>query len=248
MKRAVLFFLLLAAGTAVWWIGFTLDRWVVESATQEKAVWEQREKKIKEMDLAPARLRAIDQMILRRDWKKAEEILDSVEKTSPEFKAAAAYRRAEILYHSCERHLVNFNFFADNKLGEQAGEERDAGSRKCGAAKIALESLAAGAKDKEVLFHVHYALGNLGVRRAGLALSRDELSEAVNNAIESYISALRVRDDYETRFNLELLLNFQQERGVGQSGKEPLDPKEFKIRPYRQQEGASPASKKKSTL
>lgn len=251
MRRTVILSLLVGLGILTWWIGSRLDRWYVQSKISEKFEMRQWEERVRKLESVPSKLKAIDEIIARgnRD-EKANMLLDEMVRKSPEIGNVAAYRKAEIFYFSCERHMVSFDFLADAGLGEQAGEERDKASKKCSEAKDILLSLMIGTNDKNFLFYVHYALGNVGVRRAGLAASKEELNDAINGAIESYIAALRIRDDYQTRFNLELLLNIQKNRGAGggKEGKGPLESKDFQLKPSRPGEGAAPSSKQKSRL
>ena len=250
MKKLILLALLPIIGFLVWQTGVKFDRLAHESEMEKKNALRQWEEETTKLNETPAKLREVDRVIFKGDWSKAETLLGDLEKVVPQLRNQVNYRRAAILYRSCEQHVVNFFFFADNKRKEEAGEERDQAGRQCSEAKAILELLAASAKDKTELFYYKYALGNLNVRRAGLAVSQEELMDALAGAISSYMEALRAKDDYETKFNLELLLALEQQAknaGKGKEGKSAVDPQEFQIKPARPG-GASPSSRSKSKL
>lgn len=153
------------------------------------------------------------------------------------------YEVARKSYAACDKHLANFMFFLDNFQAEQAGEERDFATKEC---KSAFEKMTVQtqSKNESERFYAFYSLGNINVRRAMLALSAEEQSEALKEAIESYIAALQIRDDYEAKFNLELLISIN-EQARGAASKQ-LAPNDFKLNP--RPHGASPGVGGKSKL
>jgi len=154
-----------------------------------------------------------------------------------------AFKAAENSYADCDEHLANFMVFLENGPAENAGEERDLASKFC---RTAHEGMLAQteSKNESERFHAFYALGNINVRRAMLALSSEEQMSALKEAIDSYIEALQIKDDYETKFNLELLISINAQARSAASGK--LSPGAFKLSP--KSHGATPGTTGKSKL
>jgi len=170
-------------------------------------------------------------------WK--EDILAL--KTKPS-ESRLAYIAAGSSYAECDRHLFNFLFFLNNGLAEQAGEERDLSSKSCGAAHD-LALIQSQSQNENERFYALYALGNINVRRAMLALSSEEQTAALKESINSYIEALRIKDDYEAKFNLELLISINKNARAAAGQK--LSPDKFQLKPM---PGAAPGRDGKSKL
>lgn len=76
-----------------------------------------------------------------------------------------------------------------------------------------------------------------------LALSSEEQTAALKESIDSYIEALLIKDDYEAKFNLELLLSINQNARAAAGQK--LSPDKFQLKP---RPGAAPGHDGKSKL
>lgn len=160
------------------------------------------------------------------EWQNKVSLIEKTPKQEPK-----EYLEAKTLYRNCEKHLSGFLFFLRNDLKEQAGEERDSASADCNAAQMLMIKFAQSSSQGE-RFYALYALGNIDVRRAMLALSTEEQTNALAEAINSYIAALLLKDDYQTKFNLELLLSIDAlAREAAGRDRRLLAPNEFKLAP-----------------
>ncbi|OGF82041.1 hypothetical protein A2924_03710 [Candidatus Giovannonibacteria bacterium RIFCSPLOWO2_01_FULL_44_16] len=170
-------------------------------------------------------------------WKEQVEFL----KNTPS-EEQAGYTKTEVLYAECNRHLFNFMTFLNSGSAEQAGEERDLSSKSCQKAYDLMQKQTQSKNESE-RFHALYALGNLNVRLAMLALSKEEQTAALKEAVDSYISALQIKDDYQTKFNLELLISIN--KNARDAADQKLSPDKFKLTP---KPSAAPGRDGKSKL
>ncbi len=227
------------------------EKWyTAEQARQAEGerAWE-REKA--QRTLFPGKIARIDELIRKEDYATADAELAELQKTATgSLGSVVSYRRAEIQYDLCEKHIINFDYFASLKKAKDAGMERDKAANACDKAEKFLAEV--GGPDAE--FYKRYAEGNTAVRKAITAASQEAQLEALRTAIRSYKKALDVKDDYQTKVNLELLFSLQKNaenaaKGNG-SGKDkkPLDPDQFQLKPRNPGPGAGDGSNGKSRL
>lgn len=240
-------FFLIVCGTLAWTGGFFLDRFshrLRGAAEHTQLTWEN---KVAALQSAPQKLQEVDRALGRRDFVSAEKLIRDLGPLLPELYLPLASRRAEIFYRTCEEHLRIFIFFAVNRRLKEAEEERDKAVTGCNAAKEVLTGVpeSQGAD----YFFIAYDFGNVQVRLAQLAVSREEQIAALRSAIGSYIKALQIVDDYETKVNLELLidLNERAKEAAGEEGK-LLSPEEFQLMPSGAAPGVAPGTLGKSRL
>lgn len=248
MKKALWFGAVLAAGLLLWFSGTILERQAEDLAAQKSRAAIDLQERKHNLLLVPKALEVIDRKIDQGQWPEARRLIQDLEKKAPEALVQIRYREVKALYRTCEEHLVKFLFFLKNLQGEESGEERDLASSACSQARD-LAAKFGGQGLAEERFPFLFALGNINVRRAMLAVSSEEQLTALGGAIESYIGALALKDDYETKFNLELLLAINEKaREAASRDKKLLSPENFKLAPNSEGGGASPGGTGKSRL
>ena len=195
----------------------------------------------------PGAIRSINRMIDAGKFSEAEALLAALEKDAPKERLAAIYhRRAELHYASCESHLRSFLFFLRTKDETQSGLERDMATKECETSEKYLES-ALNTGVKPVDFFGSYGAGNESVRKALTAVSAEAQIDALRQAIRAYVAALDAdKNDYETKVNLELLLDLNEkakQAASGQGEKKSLSPEEFSLQPSGKGVGAGTTGK-----
>lgn len=244
MKRILIFGLLAFLGLGLWWGGNKIDKWDVANKLEQQRAEASFQERTVELRAFPDKIKKVDREIDRGKLKDAQKEITELLKDAPsEFVGSLKYREAEIKYRLCKEYVANFIFFAtthtdENPTYEQAGEERDKATVYCNKAMEILNNLKAQTKEEE--FYYQYGRGNLEVRRALLAASQEELTAALNRAKDAYVKALVAKDDYQAKFNLELLIKQLEESGG--AGQNPVDQLRF-LRP-----GAGPGKLGKSKL
>lgn len=237
MGKVVLWASILCFGLLFWWGGKTFEGWNQKSKEEEANAHKLWQQEVERRGMLPGRIAEVDRLLDKKKWKEADEKLTALVKdATPDLVLALRHRQAEIQYRLCEENLARFLFFWENNypqlesFDEEMGEERDRAARFCNQALSILDSLKPASSEEQ--FFVNYALGNASVRRALLAASAEELTSALSRAIESYIKGLGARDDYETKFNEELLLRQKEQAAAAMAReKKQLTPQDFLIRP-----------------
>ncbi len=184
----------------------------------------------------PTAVASLDRLMNAGKFSESESMIQSLEKGAPkEHRAVLYHRRAEIHYAACESHLRSFIFFARAQDKEQSGLERDLATKECELSEKQLEA-AINTGAQPIDFYGNYGVGNESVRKALSAVSAEAQVDALKQAIRAYVAALDAKHtDYETKVNLELLLDLgdkaEQAAKGGKNGKRPISPEEFSLQP-----------------
>ncbi|QQG44983.1 MAG: hypothetical protein HYW89_03185 [Candidatus Sungiibacteriota bacterium] len=248
MKKVLILSFLLLLGLGLWLAGNQVDEWDAKNKLQQERAETAFQDRLLQLRAFPDKVKKIDQFLGRGKLKEAQKETAELLKNAPvEFVSSLKYREAEINYRLCEQRLINFIFFvsshtAENPTQEQAAEERDRALSYCDKALEIIKSLKPQTKEEELYYQ--YGRGNLEVRRAALAASQEEFTETLKRAMEAYVQALVAKDDYQTKFNLELLIwQFEKSGGGGSNNQTPADLLKLKPVP-----GAGPGRLGKSKL
>lgn len=221
-----------------------MDRWNDSEKTRSREAERHWSERVAGISKAPLALQNIDRLILQKKWRQARNDIIGLEKKNPELAPILRHREAEVLYRYGVDELSNLLFFIDNDMSEEMGEARDRATKAMNDANDIADSIV-NSESKTITFSAADGAGDVNVRRAALAISKEERFGALSKAVEYYVTALMARDDYETKVKLELLIDpLKQSKAAGDSGNpKDLSPKSFQLVPMRRPGGGAAAGR-----